>query len=140
MSLFSKAELVAAMPEATQHLALDDGDDGQQVDAIFAAVLAEAEAWIGGYLQQAGLELADPPHERLKHAGLKYAEYTLWNRRGHAERAKQVYEQWIEPAMEWLARVARREESLTPDDEALTPPGAIVETMRSYPTDGRLPV
>ena len=142
MALFSQSDLVASIPEATQLLALDDNSDGAADTGAFAAVLADAEVWIAGYLEQAGLTLPSPAPSRLKHLGMRYAEYTLWRRRGAAEKAKQVYEEWLARGIKWLERIASGEESLLPlplGDPAAEP-GAITAPAKSHASDGRLMV
>ena len=140
MVLFTQSDQVASIPEATQLLALDDNADGSADSGAFAAVLADAEQWIAGYLEQAGITLLNPPPARLKHLGVRYAEYTLWRRRGGAEKASKIYEEWLEPGMMWLERIARGQEKLSPQapGDPATQAGAITEPAKSYPSDGRL--
>jgi phage gp36-like protein len=141
VALFSQADLIGSVPEIAQLLTLDDDGNSVADDGVFDAVLAEATEWIEGYLEQAGETLADPPPKRLKHLGMKYAEYTLWRRRGHAERTKQLYEEWIKPANAWLDRIAAGSETLEPvaiDGSADSGGDVISETARTYPTGGGL--
>jgi len=141
MALFSQSDLLAAMPEAIQLLAADDAATAEDLEdadvvAVFDAIVAEATDWITGYLEQAGLTLAATPPTRLKHLGIKYAEYTLWRRRGHADRAKQIYEEWIKPGADWLAKIASGAESLSPPAEDDEPSGAIIEDSKTYNPGG----
>lgn len=141
MALFTQDDFTAAVPEAFQLLALDDDADGTQDTGLFDKLIAAATTWIEGFLDQAGLELGDPPHARLKHYGLKYGEYELWRRRGHHERAKDIYEQWIAPGEKWLSKIATGQESLTPPTEATgdtDQAGVITEDAKTYEDGGRL--
>ncbi len=140
MSLFTRDDLIAAIPDSHILLATDDdGEDGTD-EAVFASVLVDATAWINGYLEQAGLAIPDPVPSRLKHIGVKYAEYALHRRRGNAERAAQVYEEWIKPAMLWLGKIATGAETLLPIDDDVTPGGLVSEPSRTHFPQGGMMV
>ena len=139
MGLFTQDELTAAVPESIQLLALDDDADNAADSGLFEKVLADAETWIGGYLEQAGLALADyVTNKRLKHLGIRYAEYSLWNRRGQAERTKKIYDEWIKPGMTWLEKVASGAETLTAAAQGGSAASVITEPARTYDAAGRL--
>jgi len=140
MALFAQSDLEDAFPEATSLLAMDDDGDGVADSGVFTRLLAAATEFIEGYLQQCGGSIADPPQKRLKHIGLRYAEYTLWRRRGHTARADAVYEQWLKPEMVWLDRIANGKEALKPgatEDGAAT---AITEPAKTHLSGGGLMV
>jgi phage gp36-like protein len=138
MELFSRNDLIAGIQDASLLLHLDDDSDGAEDSGLLASVHDDALNWINGYLQQAGIELPVSIPARLKHSAVKYAEYSLWTRRGGIERAKSVYDQWIKPAMVWLERIARGEETLVPPDVDDTPAGAIVEAAKTTNSSGGL--
>lgn len=137
MALFTQADLIGSVPEIAQLLTLDDDNDAIADSASFEAVLAETQAWIEGFLDQAGLTLSDPPQKRIKHLAMKYAEYTLWRRRGHAERTKQLYDEWIHPGAAWLERVATGAETLLPSSGGAE---VISEPARTFSSSGGLMV
>jgi hypothetical protein len=139
VALFAQEELQAAVPEAIQLLALDDDADDAADTGLFDKILADVENWIGGYLEQAGISLDSVlSNKRLKHLGMKYAEYSLWRRRGQGERSGKIYEEWIEPGMKWLARIATGAEAL----EVVLTAGAgatvVSEPARTFDAAGRL--
>ena len=139
MTFFTRADLVAGIQDADLLLHLDDDADGAEDAQLIESLNSEAEKWIMGYLEQAGVEMPSSIPARLQHCAIKYAEYLLWSRRKAAERADKVYEQWIAPAMAWLDKIARGVEVLLPadaDDE--TPPGAITETAKTTSSGGSM--
>jgi phage gp36-like protein len=139
MAIFTQDDLKAFVPEAYQAMAMDDANTGMIDDDVFDSILQACEDWIVGYLEQAGLTLDDPAPRRLKVAAMRYAEYTLWDRRGHTERADACYKRWIEPLMTWLGKIARGDETLIPLDADTTDiAAAIIEDARTYDPCGRL--
>ena len=138
MALFSQTDLIAGIPEITQLVTLDD--DGDQIAdvGVFDSVLAEATDWIEGYLEQAGLSIPSTVPKRLKHLGVKYAEYTLWRRRGHSERMKELFDNWLKPGAAYLEKVSRGEESLAADSAADTTGTVISEPARTHDEAGRM--
>ncbi|NQT92544.1 MAG: DUF1320 family protein [Lentisphaerae bacterium] len=139
MGLFTQDDLLSAFPESTQLLALDDDADNEADSGVFDSIMEAAETWIGGYLEQVGIALASVlTNKRLKHLGLRYAEYTLWRRRGHVEKAEAVYDQWIAPGMKWLDRVATGAESLVATPAGASEASAVSEPARTYDPAGRL--
>ena len=140
MVLFGKDDLVASISDADLLQHLDDDSDGAEDLQIIESLHADSLNFINGYLDQAGIVVADPVPARLKHTALKYAEYSLLNRRHAQERAAAIYEQWIKPAMAWLSRIASGEELLQPVEDDQTPPGAIVEPAKTTPSGGGLAI
>lgn len=138
MSLFTKGDLLAAIPDAYILLATDDSADSDTTDAVFGAILVDASAWINGYLEQACLTLPDPPPARLKHIGVKYAEYALHRRRNNAVMAERIYDEWIRPAMKWLERIATGSESLVSGETTVG--GLVSEPARFQSENGSMMV
>lgn len=136
MSLFTQEDLIAAIPDAEILMAMDDEVNHDTTDEVFDSILADAVRWVNGYLEQAGLAMPEPPPSRLKHCGIKYAEYALHRRRSNSAKAKEIYEEWIKPAMHWLERIATGQESLLPK-ETDTPGGIVSEPSRTH-SHGRL--
>ncbi len=130
MSLFTQTDLIAAIPNVHLLMAMEDDQDSDTIDSVFESILADAERWISGYLEQAGLEIPDPVPSRLRHAGIKYAEYMLHRRRNNATFAERVYEEWIRPASKWLERIATGAESLVPITADDTPGGLVAEPSK----------
>jgi hypothetical protein len=127
MSLFTQAEMVASMPASKMLLGMDDDGDSVEDEGLFASILTSAEDFVGGYLDQAGIaRWPDPLPARLKTAGMNFALYKLYERRGMQNEMKTQMENWVSPDRTWLSRIANGEESLSP---AVTEPdtgGAVV--------------
>lgn len=140
MAYITKADLIASIADVRLAQALDDNRDGQEDNGLWAAISAEVDNFIGGYLDQAGISTIDPVPGRLKFAALRYAEYRLLFRSKLPDRAKEVYDQWIKPAMAWLERIATREESLAMESQGSVSGAVISEPSRIYSESGRLMV
>jgi len=139
MALFTQDDLKAFIPEAYQEMAMDDDGIGMLDETVFASILQACLDWITGYLEQAGLTLDDPAPRRIKVAAMRYAEYMLWDRRGHFEKAKACYDNWIKPAMVWLDKIATGAELIVPpapSDETIA--SVLTEPARTFNPDGGL--
>lgn len=138
MALFTTDDLKAFIPEAYQVMALDDENFGSLDVPVFNSVHQAAEDWISGYLEQAGITIGDPVPKRLKVAAMRYAEFTIWDRRGEFTRSKAVYENWIANLEKWLGKIATGAETLIPIAAADDTADAITEPARTYNPSGGL--
>lgn len=137
MALFTRQDLIAAIQDASLLALLDDSGTGED-SVVLAAIQAEAEEWVNGYLEAAGIGIPNPVPARLRFNAIKYAEYGLWRRRGADARAKVLYDDWIAPAAAWLERVALGEERLTAASASDLEAEAITEKSRLYNESGTM--
>lgn len=136
----TEEEFKGQLPARFVTAALDDDNDGSADSGVLSAIVTDAENWIDGYLEAAGIEkpVTASLHPRLKHSALKYALYTLYDRRGMSEQAERIYKEWIGPAMKWLEALSTRKENLTPAQGAANASSTsiITETSKLHRTGG----
>jgi phage gp36-like protein len=141
MPWITSDDLIAQIPSQYLLQALDDDGDGEADEGVLDAIVAEAEMWVEGYLQEAGITTPDAQglHSRIKHSVLMYAKYRVFDRRGIREESQAVYDQWIKPAVAWFEKLAVRRAALTPEQGAGKVPGASIITApsRTHSATGR---
>lgn len=142
---------VASLSGASAGGVAQDGPESDE--SIFAGILADAERWISGYLDPAGIVLPDPLPARIKHLALQYGRWALYSRHGALEAARDIWKMFLVDGGKWLADVASGKEHLVPQSNAPTPvdpvsglpnpneyadpDGVISEPSHTWPVDGR---